>query len=170
MSPAVPVAEIWIGLAVIGMVAGLLAIPLGLPGIWLMIGILTIAAALDEVSPWLLLGLTVSGVAAELAEYVIVRRTSARYGAGRAVFWGAIVGGFAGVVIGLPVPVVGPLLAGLAGTFLGAAAVALVRTRHFRSAGRMAWGALLGRAFAAGFKTAVGIAILVLGGGALLMR
>ncbi|MDX1624574.1 MAG: DUF456 domain-containing protein [Gemmatimonadota bacterium] len=170
MSPAFPTAELWIGLAVIGMVAALLVVPLGFPGIWVMIGILTVATAVGEISPWLLIGLVVLGVAAEAAEYAILHRTTARFGAGRAAYWGAIAGGFVGVLVGMPVPVAGPLLAGLLGTFLGAAAVTFARTRRLRSAGRVAWVALLGRAFAAAFKTAAGVAILVLGGGALWIR
>lgn len=163
-------AEALLALGVVAMVVALLLVPLGLPGLWIMIGILTVGTALDEVSPWLLLPLVALGAAAELVEYVILQRTSARWGASRKAFWGAIAGGFVGVLVGLPVPVVGPLLAGLTGTFAGAAIVALAETRRVRSAGRVAWGALLGRVFAAGFKTAVAFVVLVLGATALLVR
>lgn len=165
MDPALPIA-----LAIVGMALCLFLVPLGLPGVWLMIGILTVATALDEVAPWLLLLLVgVTGVA-ELAEYLLVKRTAERYGASRKAFWGAIVGGIVGVVIGVPIPVVGPLLAGLAGTFLGAAAVALWETRALRSAGRIGWGALVGRVLAAGLKTGAGLFVLLVGATALLIR
>jgi len=156
--------------AVVTMSAALLLVPLGLPGVWIMIGILTVATALDEVAPALLLVLVAAAVAAEFAEYVIVERSSARYGASRKVYWGAIAGGLAGTFVGFPVPLLGPLLGGVAGTFLGAAAVGLIETRHARVAGRGAWGAVVGRVLAAALKTGVGFAILVLGGAALLVR
>lgn len=156
-------------LALFLMLAALFLVPLGLPGIWIMIGILTVATAYGEVAPWLLLFLVAAGAAAEAVEWVILKRTSARWGASRTAFWGAVAGGLIGVLIGVPIPVLGSLVAGLLGTFAGAAAVALAETRRFRDAGRVAWGALLGRVFAAAFKTAVAIGILVLGAAALLL-
>lgn len=156
--------------AVALMAASILLVPLGLPGLWIMIGILTVAVALEEVAAWLLLALVAAAAAAELAEYVIVKRTTSRYGASRRAYWGAIAGGLVGTVVGVPVAVVGALLGGLVGTFAGAALVGFAETRRARAAGRGAWGALLGRALAAGLKTAVGVAILVLGGAALLVR
>ena len=99
-----------------------------------------------------------------------MKRTTARFGASRRAYWGAIAGGLVGTVVGVPVAVVGALLGGLVGTFAGAALVGLAETRRAGAAGRGAWGALLGRALAAGLKTAVGVAILVLGGAAILVR
>lgn len=163
-------ADLGIALAIAGMAACLLLVPLGFPGTWLMIGILTVATALDAVAPWLLLVLIGIAGLAELAEYEIVKRTSARWGGSRGAFWGAIAGGTIGVLVGLPVPVVGSLIAGLLGTFAGAAAVTLWKTRELRHAGRVAWGAVLGRALAAAFKTGAGFVILVLGAAALLVR
>ena len=158
--------------AVLGMVIALVVIPLGLPGLWIMIGILTAAVVGNEVSPWILGFLVVVAVLAELAEWAIVARTSARWGGSRKAFWGAIAGGILGILVGLPIPlpVLGPLLAGLLGTFAGAAIVTLWETRALRSAGRVGCGAVLGRAFAAAAKTAAGVVILVVGGAALILR
>jgi uncharacterized protein YqgC (DUF456 family) len=170
--PVIAGPEALLALAVIVMVVALLLIPLGIPGLWVMIGVLTLAVAGDEVSPWILLMLVVVAVLAELAEWVIVARTSARWGGSRKAFWGAIAGGLAGILLGLPVPlpILGPLLAGLLGTFAGAAAVTLWETRAMRSAGRVGCGAVLGRAFAAAVKTAAGVVILVTGAAALILR
>lgn len=161
-----------LALAVLGMIVSLVLIPLGLPGLWIMIGILTAAVAGDEVSPWILGFLVVVAVLAELAEWAIVARTSARWGGSRKAFWGAIAGGILGILIGLPIPlpILGPLVAGLLGTFAGAAIVTLWETRALRSAGRVGCGAVLGRAFAAAAKTAAGVVILVVGGAALILR
>jgi hypothetical protein len=170
--PVIAGPEGLLALAVVIMVIALLLIPLGLPGLWVMIGVLTLAVAGNEVSPWILLVLIVVAVLAELAEWAIVARTSARWGGSRKAFWGAIAGGLVGILLGLPVPlpILGPLLAGLLGTFAGAAAVTLWETRAMRSAGRVGCGAVLGRAFAAAAKTAAGVVILVAGAAALILR
>lgn len=162
--------ELVLAAGIVVMVASLFVIPLGFPGLWIMIGVLTIATLFGEVAWWTLLFLVAVAVLAEIAEWIIVKETSARYGASRKAFWGAIVGGLIGVLIGVPVPVVGSLIAGLVGTFVGAAAVALWESRKLGHAGRAAWGAVVGRALAAALKTAAGVMILVLGGAALLWR
>ena len=164
--------EALLALAVLAMVACLALIPLGLPGLWIMIGILTIAVVGDEVSPWILLFLVPVAIVAELAEWVIVDRTSARWGGSRKAFWGAIAGGLVGILVGLPIPlpILGPLVAGLLGTFAGAAIVTWWETRTLRSAGRVGCGAVLGRAFAAAAKTAAGVVIVVVGAAALILR
>ena len=161
-----------LALALLVMVVALFLIPLGIPGLWIMIGVLTVATVTDEVSPWILLFLVAVAVLAEVAEWAIVARTSARWGGSRKAFWGAIAGGIVGILVGLPVPlpILGPLLGGLVGTFAGAALVTLWETRALRSAGRVATGAVLGRAFAAAAKTAAGVVILVVGAAALFLR
>lgn len=158
--------------ALIVMVLSLLLIPLGFPGGWLMLAALGVAAWEGEVAWWVWGALIVVVAVSEVAEYLIVERTSARYGGSRRAFWGAMLGGLIGVLVGLPLPVplLGPLLAGLLGTFAGATVVAFRETREVRAAGRVGWGAVLGRAFAAAFKTAAGVVVLVVGGAALLLR
>ena len=167
--PVIAGIEGLLALAVVGMVVALVVIPLGLPGLWIMIGILAVATYADQVSPIILILLV---VVALLAEWMIVARTSARWGGSRKAFWGAIAGGLVGILVGLPVPlpILGPLAAGLLGTFAGAAAVTLWETRALRSAGRVGCGAVLGRAFAAAAKTAAGVVILVVGTAALILR
>ena len=170
--PVIAGIEGLLALAVVGMVVALVVIPLGLPGLWIMIGILAVATYADQVSPIILVLLVVVALLAELAEWMIVARTSARWGGSRKAFWGAIAGGLVGILVGLPVPlpILGPLAAGLLGTFAGAAAVTLWETRALRSAGRVGCGAVLGRAFAAAAKTAAGVVILVVGTAALILR
>jgi hypothetical protein len=56
------------------------------------------------------------------------------------------------------------------GTFGGAAVVTWWETKHMKTAGRAAFGALVGRAFAAAAKTAVGFAVLIIGAASLLLR
>lgn len=155
-----------VGVAV--MALALLLVPLGLPGTWIMLAVVAVGALAGEVG-WLTVGgLTGLLAAAEAGEFLLVRSASDRHGGSPAAFWGALAGGLVGVGIGAPVPVMGSLLAGVAGTFVGAFAVSLWRTREARSAARVGWGAVVGRAAAAAVKTAAGVVVLVVGGGALL--
>lgn len=150
------------------MILFLFLVPLGLPGTWMMLLVLCAGTAAGRVGWATLAVLFALTGAAEAAEWLIVRRISGRYGGSSLAFWGAIAGGMVGAAIGMPVPLAGPLIAGVLGTFLGAAAVTLLETRGAGSAARVGWGAVLGRAASVALKSAVGIVILVVGGAALL--
>lgn len=148
--------------AVAVMLVGLLLIPLGIPGLWLMLAALAGAVLAGAPVGWVtVLGLVLLALVAELGEYLAVRFASGRYGGSGRAFWGAVVGGVVGGVAGTPVPVVGSLLGVLLGTFGGAVAVAWLESRDARDATRVGWGAVLGRAAAAAVKTAAGLAVLV---------
>lgn len=152
------------------MAVALAVVPLGLPGTWIMLAVVAVGAAAGEVG-WLTVGgLALLLAVAEAGEFLLVKAASDRHGGGPAAFWGAVLGGLAGVAVGAPVPVVGSLLAGVTGTFVGAFAVALWTTRRARAAARVGWGAVLGRAASAAVKTAAGVVVLVVGGGALLVQ
>ncbi|MCA1789435.1 MAG: hypothetical protein LC667_06135, partial [Thioalkalivibrio sp.] len=66
--------------------------------------------------------------------------------------------------MGFPVPIVGPVIAGVLGSFIGAAAVALYESRDVASASRVGWGVVLARALAAAVKVAAAVVILAIGG------
>ncbi len=148
--------------AVIVMAAGLFLIPLGIPGLWLMIAVLAAAILLGAPVAWTtLLGLAVLAGVAELTEYLAVKFASDRYGGSNRAFWGAIGGGIIGAVVGTPVPVVGSLVGILIGTFAGAVLVAWLESRDAGGAVRVGWGAVVGRAAATAVKTAAGLVILL---------
>ena len=151
---------LWSG-SVVLMALLLLLVPLGLPGTWLMIAVLTVGLVAGRVA-WTTLLLLVGVVAlAELAEFLLVRRASMRYGGSNRAFWGAIGGGIIGAVVGTPVPVVGSLVGILIGTFAGAVVVAWMESRDAGGAVRVGWGAVLGRAAAAAVKTGAGLVVLL---------
>lgn len=151
------------------MAGSLLLVPLGLPGIWIMILVLLGMTLVGEVA-WITLGaLTALALLAEGLEWAAVAWMGKRYGGSSRAFWGALAGGFLGVLIGMPIPVVGPLLAGIVGTFLGAAALTFHETRSLETASRVGWGAAVARVVVVGVKTGVGLVILVVGGGALFL-
>lgn len=155
--------------AVIVMGLSLLLIPLGLPGLWVMVGIAALGLIVGEISLgifFLLLGLA---VAAELIEWVAIDRLGRKFGGSTLTFWGALLGGGIGVLVGVPLPVAGSLFGALIGTLGGAVLATWIETRRLADSVRAGWGALLGRAVAVGVKVFVGLVILVLGGGALLI-
>lgn len=152
--------------AVLVMAAGLAVIPLGIPGLWIMVAALVAAVLLGAPVGWgTVFALAVVAGVAEVAEYLAVKAASDRYGGSSRAFWGAIAGGIVGGLVGTPVPVVGSLLGILLGTFAGAVAVAWLDFRDAADAVRVGWGAVLGRAAAAAAKTAAGLAILVVSAG-----
>ena len=146
--------------------AGLALIPLGLPGLWVIVlgilgfGWLTDFRTLGMGSIVAVLGLALLG---EAVEAYVGFRFAQRYGGSTRAGWGALAGGLIGAIVGVPVPIIGSVIGGFVGAFLGAALFEYSRARHSEGAVRAGWGALLGRALAAGVKMGVGIVIVVIG-------
>ncbi|MDH3497590.1 MAG: DUF456 domain-containing protein [Gemmatimonadota bacterium] len=145
-------------------VTGLALVPLGLPGLWLMVlgvigyGWLTDFQAVGLVTIVLALGLAFVG---EILEAVVGFRFTQRYGGSKRAGWGALVGGIAGAIVGVPVPLVGSVIGAIVGSFAGAALFEYLRSRRARVAVGAGWGAVLGRAAAAALKIALGLVIAV---------
>ncbi|MFN8571981.1 MAG: DUF456 domain-containing protein [Gemmatimonadaceae bacterium] len=141
----------------------LLMVPLGLPGIWVMIAAAIGHDMLVPASPigwWGIGGAIGLGVVAEYLEFALAGRYARKYGGSRRAGWGALVGGFVGAFMGVPVPVIGSLIGAFAGAFVGA--LVAEYTRRESTAGtatRVATGALIGRVVAAGMKTGIATAI-----------
>ena len=152
------------------MLAGLFIIPFGLPGLWLMIGVVAFGAFAGKIAWWTLVLLVILGIVAEVLEFFAVKKMSDRHGGSRLAFVGAILGGFAGALIGAPVFLVGPVIAGVIGTFAGAALVTAWEQRSLGPAARrVGMGAALGRAAAVAIKVAVAFVVLVVGMTALIL-
>jgi uncharacterized protein len=156
----------WMLIAIL--VLALFTIPLGLPGLWIMIGVVAVGAVMGHIGLTVTILTFVIATIAELIEFFIVKRLTRQYGGSKKAFWGAIAGGLAGVVVGVPIPVIGSIIAGFIGSFIGAGLVTYAETKEMRAAHRVGWGAVLGRALSAVAKTAAGLAILVLTAAALL--
>src|SRR2546426_7588168 len=103
-------------------VAGLVLIPLGLPGLWLMVlgvlgyGWLTAFRSVGIGIMALVVGLALLG---EGIEWWLGFRFAERYGGSRRAGWGALVGGLVGAAIGVPVPIVGSVIGAVVGSFAG---------------------------------------------------
>jgi uncharacterized protein YqgC (DUF456 family) len=149
-----------------GCAIGLFLIPLGLPGLWLIVGAAALhrfAAPGSELGTGLLVLMGGLALAAELVEALLGVLTARRFGASRWGMWGAFLGGIAGALALSPFfPVVGTLFGAFAGAFAGAFVLEWKGSRTFRSGWRAGLGAFLGRVGAVAVKVAVGFAIVVL--------
>ena len=150
---------------VTAILAGLFLIPLGLPGLWVMVGgiliygWLTSFRSLSVALIAIVLGIAFLG---EIIESWLGFRFAKRYGGSSRSGWGALVGGIAGAIIGVPVPVIGSVIGAFLGAFVGAALFEYSASRHLGVAGRAGWGAVVGRAAAAAAKIALGVIIAVI--------
>ena len=143
-------------------IVGLLLIPLGLPGLWVMVlgflvfGWLTQFRSESVATIFAVLALAFAG---ELIESWLGFRFARRYGGSRRAGWGALVGGLVGAVVGVPVPVVGSVIGAFVGSFGGAALFEYASSRRADVAVGAGWGAVVGRAAVAGAKIALGLVI-----------
>jgi uncharacterized protein YqgC (DUF456 family) len=147
-------------LVIAALAVGFVLIPIGLPGLWLMIGaagLHRLFAEGSELSVPILLVLVGIGLAAEAVEAVL-GVLATRWGMA-----GAFLGGIAGaIVLSIPFPLAGTLLGAFAGAFAGALLLEWMHTRTLRAALRAGAGAFLGRVAAVAFKAAAGVAIIAL--------
>ncbi len=146
----------------VAVLAGLVMIPLGLPGIWLMIvaGVAHRLLVVPATISWLTLGvLAALAVVAEWLEFSIAGKYTARYGGSRRASWGAIIGGLLGAFVGIPIPVVGSVIGAFAGAFVGALVGEYSMEKNQAKATRAATGALIGRAVATALKSLAGCVI-----------
>jgi uncharacterized protein YqgC (DUF456 family) len=138
-------------------------IPLGLPGLWLMVlSALGYMLWLPGSIGWVTVaGAAVLGVIAEVLEFLLAGKYAKKYGGSSRATWGAIFGGIAGAIVGVPVPIIGSMIGAFIGSFVGALIAELSRGTSTRGATRVAKGALIGRVVAAVVKTAFGLVIAV---------
>src|SRR5437016_5755551 len=146
-------------------ILGLLLVPLGLPGLWVMVagivgyGWLTDFRSVGVATIGAVLGLAFLGE----IEWWLGFRLARTFGGSRRSAWGALVGGIVGAVLGVPVPIVGSVIGAFLGSFAGAALFEYSLSRTTGTAVRAGWGAVVGRAAAAAAKIALGIVIALFG-------
>jgi uncharacterized protein len=155
--------------------ACLLAIPIGLPGTWVLLalaalvelgdGVLVRGAAEPVTFGWRAIGIGVGLAAIGEGIEAVAGVLGAKWGgATRRGMVGAFLGGIAGAIVAsplIPIPVVGTLLGALLGTFGGAlwAEWTAERRRSPNESVRAAGAAVLGRLAGTLGKLAVGVAV-----------
>jgi uncharacterized protein YqgC (DUF456 family) len=152
-------------LVVAGLI-GLALIPLGLPGLWVMVGgllaygWLTDFRSIGVATIAIVLAIAFLG---EIIESWLGFRFAKRYGGSNRSGWGALVGGIIGAVVGVPIAIIGSVIGAFIGSFIGAALFEYTYSRHTGVAVGAGWGAVVGRAAAAAVKIALGLVIAVIG-------
>ncbi len=147
-------------------VIGLVLVPLGLPGLWVMVagvagyGWFTDFRTIGVATIAVVLALAFLG---EVIEMWVGFRLTKRYGGSNRAGWGALIGGLVGAVVGVPVPIIGSVIGAFVGSFAGAMLLEYSLSATTTTAVRAGWGAVLGRAAAAAVKIALGFVIAVIG-------
>ena len=142
----------------------LLLIPLGLPGIWLIVGAVALYNPITgtaAVGTSTIVGILILATIAEVIEFTLAARYTKQYGGSRRAGWGAILGGIAGAIIGVPIPVIGSVIGAFVGSFVGALLAEWSRGTKTGTATRVATGALLGRVMATAAKVAIGMVMAI---------
>ena len=150
----------------LAVLVGLALIPLGLPGLWVMVGgILAYGWLTDFRSIGIATIAIVLAIAffGEIIESWLGFRFAKRYGGSNRSGWGALVGGLVGAVVGVPVAIIGSVIGAFIGSFIGAALFEYTYSRRTGVAVGAGWGAVVGRAAAAAAKIALGLVIAVIG-------
>ena len=156
-----------VAIALLGVVllAGLLMVPVGLPGLWVMLGAALLYNVLLPAGGigWITLGgCAVLVVVAEVLEFTVGSRYTQKYGGSKRAGWGSIIGGIAGAMVGVPIPVIGSVIGAFVGAFVGALVGEYTVPKESRGdLTRVATGAVIGRAVAAAVKTGIGVVIMV---------
>jgi uncharacterized protein YqgC (DUF456 family) len=147
-------------------IVGLALIPLGLPGLWVMVlgvcayGFLTDFISMGAWTIGIVLGMAVVG---EVIESWLGFRYAKKYGGSGRSGWGALLGGIVGAMLGVPVPIIGSVIGAFLGSFAGAVIFEYSYSRKAETAVRAGWGSVVGRAAAAAMKMALGIVIMIIG-------
>jgi uncharacterized protein YqgC (DUF456 family) len=145
-------------------IVGLLMIPFGLPGLWvILLGIIGAGylTNFQTMGVWFLAIMVGLALVGEIFEAWIGFGYAKKYGGSSRAGWGALVGGLIGAIIGVPVPIIGSVIGGFIGAFAGAALFEYTKARHAHGSVKAGWGAVLGRAFASAIKMAVGLVMAV---------
>lgn len=156
-------------LALVGLdavlLAGLILIPLGLSGNFVILGVGLAAALLTGFTTVTWIGLVVMGAfvaVGEILEALLGSVMARKYGASKYGMIGAFAGGLIGAVAGTPVlPVIGTVIGSFLGTAVGALAGELLRGARSDEGTRAGVGALVGRVLASAIKLAIGVGMVV---------
>ena len=139
---------------------------LSLPGNWLMLGVLCLAAWLgpDGRITWAFVGLmAAAAVLGELLELGAQLIGGKRGGASGAGNFGGIVGSIAGAILLAPFALgLGSLAGALLGAWVGCFLVERMRQQSHQRAAEAAWGAFWGRSLGLVGKSAIGATIIVM--------
>jgi uncharacterized protein YqgC (DUF456 family) len=169
MAPAISIT-----LLIVVLLASLVMVPLGLPGLWIMLGaglLYNVLVPAGGIGGWTLIICGALVAISEVLDFTLGARYARKYGGSKRASWGSIIGGIVGAFAGVPVPVIGSIIGAFAGAFVGALIGEYTVPAEGRgNPARVATGAVIGRAVAAAAKTGIGVVIVVWMVAAVLVR
>jgi len=155
-----------ISLVCLGCLVGVLLTAVRLPGTWLIVGG---SALMGWLTNWKLIGVTlvlwIAGLAvlAEILEAVMSAMIARRAGGSHRAAWGALLGGFAGLIfLSFPLPVIGSVIGALLGCFFGAVIGELSVRGSLTHGTRVGVFATVGSALGTALKVAIAFVISIL--------
>lgn len=158
------IAIILLVILIIFCILGLLLIPLGMPGTWIMPVIALIYKILPlpiQISWKIILILTGIAVLGEVLEYYIGAKSASAAGATKYGVLGAFIGGIIGAIVGVPIFLIGSLIGLFIGAFLGAFIVEFFIKEDVTKAIKAGIGAFKGRLGAIMVKELLGIVMII---------
>lgn len=155
----------WI-LFVLGWIVGILVIPFGIPGTFLIVidaFIFALVSGFQSIT-WGFLGVLLGlSILVELVEFFLGAAAARKYGSSKWGMWGAIIGGFIGALWATPFsPILGTIFGAFIGAFIGAFVFEFIRFSDSARALRAGWGAFLGAFTGRLLKLLVAIIMVVL--------
>ncbi len=156
---------VWRIIVVVFMFAGLLSILIGIPGTFIILGTALIYAIFTHfqiITVKLLFGLLGIAIMGEVIEAFLGLLSARKFGASRLSLFFALVGGFAGALIGsMFLPLVGTVVGAITGAFLGTFLPELVVKKELRVSIKAGVGTFLGRT--AGILTKLVLGAIMVG-------
>ncbi len=153
-------------LYIIVLLGGLIIVPLGFPGTWLMVIASFVFSLLGDFQSgrsdfWVLFLVVLMAVIGEVIEYMVGIMGSKKFQVTGGAIVCSIIGGLIGAFIGIPVVVIGSLLGLLVGTFLGAWLYEIILNRDIKKSFQMALAVFFSRVMALFVKTTIAFAMVV---------
>jgi uncharacterized protein YqgC (DUF456 family) len=169
-------AAMWVLSLLIALIVGWIMTIVCMPGNWVVVAAAALYSGLGPADGRLAIGWPLVGVLAgmallgEIVELAAAAAGVKRVGGSRRsavlALLGAVAGGLAGMFVGLPIPVVGSLVAAVLFAGLGAMGGAMLgegwKGRSFDASWRVGTGAFLGRVFGTLAKVILGSAMVAL--------
>lgn len=162
------VVSIWLAIALLGIWCslGVAMTALRLPGTWwIVMGALGYGwwAEWRGVGAWIMAGLVVLGVAAEVIEFLASVVTARKVGASRRAAIGGLVGAIVGMILlSIPIPLIGTVIGALMGCFVGAMIGELTKRRDVAQVAKVGLFSAIGFVLGAVSKMAIALAMSAL--------
>ncbi len=153
-------------LFVLSLLGGLIIVPLGFPGTWLMV-IATFLYSLvanfqtGKSDLWVLGIATLLALLAEGVEYGIGIMVGRKFKVADGTVVASLVGGILGAIIGVPMALIGSLLGLFLGVFAGAFAYEMYKHRDWKKSLNASFGAFFSKVIALFIKTMVAFTMVI---------